>query len=276
MGTQAIKFFLITFLWVSVNVYGDYLKNPYVSDEVWETVQPYFLPYSSKLRPKLDAIFKGKRVIASTESISAAGFTLTETQGTRVTAVRHKELPGYVLKIYPDNRSTRIDWVSWTNRIIGSKLLQKSIKMRKHEKIFKVPKKWIYPLDAEPSPEVVMAKGGRKNFILVVEDVKPYPRKKNWDKWRRLNNKQILKALVDNVQAVGAGDCVRANNLPWCKDGKIALVDTEVYYRWPIRYHPLIEVLNRDMRKYWKKITEGRTEKPDTIIQALSSPDLSS
>lgn len=234
-----------------------YPRNPYVTDEVWSKVSPYFLPTNHAMKPVLDSIFHGKRVNASNESLKEAGFTFTEVQGTQAYVLRHPKIHGYVIKLYPDNKATRVDWVSWTNRIIGTKLLKQSIKAHKYEKLFKVAKKWIYPLPAEPSPSVIVEQGGRKNFILVVEDVKPLSKDKNWAKWRKQNKDNILVALYTVTREVGAGDCVRANNLPWCADGKVAFVDTEIYYRWPINYHPLMEVLNTKMRASWKKISKN-------------------
>lgn len=233
-----------------------YQRNPHVSDEIWEKVSPYFLPLNHAIKPILDSIFNGTRVIASKQTLAEAGFIFTEVQGTQAYVMQHPLIKGYVIKLYPDDKPTRVDWVSWTNRIIGANLLKQAFKIHKCDKIFKVANKWIYPLPAEPSPTTIIEQGGRKNFILIVENVKPLSRRENWAKWRRLKKENILTSLYKVTRRVGAGDCVRANNLPWCEDGKIGFVDTEIYYRWPINYHPLMEVLNKKMQPRWKKITQ--------------------
>ncbi len=237
-------------------IYGEpYLQNPYVDSEVWNNLVQYFLPEEHPIKPILDEIFSQVRVVESLESMQAAGFKLTETQGTRVYAMKHPGIPGYIFKMYPDNKPTRIDYVSWSNRIIGAGLLRDQIHELGHGSMFKVAHKWIYPLPAEPSPpEHLMNQ--RKNFVLIVDNMHILKKKENHRKWRSLKKKKYLRALYAIIRPVGAGDCVRANNLPWSRDGKIAFVDTEIHHRWPIRYHPLVEHLNESMRKFWLKLTE--------------------
>jgi len=241
--------------------------NEYVTEEVWNEVSPYLIPDNHPIKSKLDAIFKNKRVSESCDTLLEAGFIFTPVQGIVCKAMKHKKMKGYVFKIYPDTVETRVDWISWTKRCRGSKLIAESIKKLGYESQFKVSNKWIYPLPPEPSPKM-MSNGGRKNFIVVAEDQHPIGKKYNWSKWRRIQDKKFIKKLMRIVIDSGAGDCVRANNIPWCFDGKVAFIDTEVTERWPVTFQPLLEVMNPKMRKRIPKLVESlggkgfKVEKP--------------
>lgn len=231
-------------------------KGAHISDDVWEAVLPYLMPDNHPIKEKLDAIFQNsERVTESRNSLHKAGFKLAPVQGAVCTAMKHKKIKGYVFKIYTDDQNTRVDWQSWTKRAKGASVLRSTIDYYGYKRLFKVPQKWIYPLPEKPDPQYLM-EGGRKNFILVAEDMHPIGRKDNWDKWKSVNNKDLLKKLFTIIAVTGAGDCVRANNIPWCKDGKIAFVDTEVIYRWPVIFHPFLEVMNKPMRIKVEKIIQ--------------------
>ncbi len=225
-----------------------------MSDEVWEKVSPYLMPDNHPIKAKLDDIFcKNHRITESNTTLNEAGFKLAPVQGAVCTALKHTLIKGYVFKIYTDDRDTRVDWESWTNRAKGAEVLRETIEKYGYKRHFKVPRKWIYALPAEPSPKMILS-GGRKNFILVAEDMHPLSRKDNWNRWKSVQNKDLFRKLITIVGVTGAGDCVRGNNIPWCRDGKIAFVDTEVIYRWPVNFHPIVEVINKNMRNKLKKI----------------------
>ncbi len=267
------RLFLLCLLFCSNILFSEYPLNPYVTQEVREAVTPFFLPENHPIKKKLDSIFYNKRVTANLESIREAGFEPTEVQGVVCLALKHKECKGYVFKVLPDDRKTRVDWECWVRRVKGSKRLRRAILEFGYDKYFKVAKKWIYPLPAEPSPSAEFPPEERKNYILVVENLDPIARKKNWSTWRKNSDENIYKKLIDIVTATGAGDCVRPNNIPWCHDGRIALVDTETTLRWPVNFHPMLEVTNKKMRKRLKKIIKERggsgyiLEKPSKHIQ---------
>ncbi|MEC7839836.1 MAG: hypothetical protein VX777_07335 [Chlamydiota bacterium] len=246
---------IIFFLLLTPKLYS-VAFNPYVSEEVWNEVAPYLMPDDHPIKQKLDKIFQDKRVTESCETLLEAGFVFTPVQGIVCKAMKHKKMKGYVFKIYPDTIETRVDWVSWTKRCRGAKLIRESIKKHGYESLFKVSNKWIYPLPAEPSPKT-MSKGGRKNFILVAEDQHPTSKKYNWSKWRRVRSQEFIKKVMRVVIDTGAGDCVRANNIPWCKDGKVAFIDTEVTHRWPVSFQPMLEVMSPKMRKKFPKLVES-------------------
>lgn len=234
----------------------DYVRNPYVDEAVWESLKPYFVPSDLPLKKKLDAIFlKNERVSESHASLVRAGFQATEVQGIRVLVVKHPDMPGYVFKVLTDEQDSRPDTTSWLSRVQGADKIRSAIVKYGYQKYFKVPRKWIYPLPAEPSPHEIR-EGGRKNFILIAEDMEPYPREKNLKKWAELKDKKLLDALCKVVLETGAADSTKENNIPWCQGGLIAFVDTE-HTGDPnkIRWYRLGKILNKKMKDYWTKIT---------------------
>lgn len=233
---------------------GHYNKSPYVSDEGWNAVQPYLIPENHPIKAELDRIFSASRVTKDRESIAAAGFELTETQGLHVVACKHKKLKGYVIKMYTDLNSLEEDWKKWVNRVEGAKLIREAIEKFGYKNIFKVAKKWIYPLPLDPSPpdEPIYH---RKNFVLVVKDMKLLDHKENHKKYRQEADYKLLKKIFKITELLGLSDTPRANNLAWNKEGKLVFVDTESYHKWPVNYHPLVEFLSKYNRARWKEIT---------------------
>jgi hypothetical protein len=59
-----------------------------------------------------------------------------------------------------------------------------------------------------------------------------------------------LDALFYIIQKHGFWDCAKPDNVPICKDGKIAFVDTQTYHNWPVRFEKLFEVLSPTMLAY--------------------------
>lgn len=234
---------------------GEYERNPYVEEAVWESLRPYFIPWDSPLKKELDAIFlKNERVTKNFESMLQAGFNATEVQGIRALVVKHPKMPGYVFKVLTDEQDSRPDFSSWLSRVRGAEKIQSAVVKYGYQKYFKVPRKWIYPLPSEPGP-LEIREGGRKNFILIAEDVSPYPREQNLKKWRELKDKKVLDALCKVLLETGAADSTKENNIPFCKGGLIAFVDTEHTGDPKIRWYRLGKILNKKMKDYWTKIT---------------------
>lgn len=225
-----------------------------VTDEIWTEVQPYLMPVDHPARQALDDIFSSFRVVANLESILLAGFTLTPQQGCHVHATTHPQLPGYVVKIYPDTHRER-DWFKWVRRCQGAELIRDAIVRFKSGNIFKVPKKWIYVF---PDLFPVEASEGiyPKHFVLVVEDMKILEPKENRKRYRSKSmRRSMLKELVRIIEDLGLHDAIRCANVPFCKDGKLAFIDTESWHRWPVWYHPMKEWLSPSMRKYWDELS---------------------
>lgn len=228
-----------------------YTRPSSVSQEAWEAVFPYLLPENHPAKPFLDATFSATRVTYDNTTLTDAGFRYTPVQGIRATAVRHPDLPGYVLKMYLDTSPhTSCDWTSWLRRITGAEKIRTMIKAKGWDKQFKVARKWIYPLPDDPIPPE-----DGFHFILVVEDMDLLPKEENRDRWYQLNDTRLLRHFFTLIRDLGLRDCARSSNAPWCRDGRIAFVDTESHDKPDIRYYALNSRLNPDMLRYWKKLT---------------------
>lgn len=259
---------LTIFLFLSFSFYlHAYEQNPHVPDDVWKEVKPFLMPEDHPLKKKLDKIFhQNKRVTASKESLMDEGFIPTQVQGAVCLALRHIKYPDYVFKVFPDDKNTRVDWQSWVKRVKGSEKIRKAIQKFHYCEYFKVPKKWIYPLPPEPSPSQIK-EGGRKNFILVVENMHPISKDKNWSLWRRKNDPNFIKRIMKIVLETGAGDLIRANNAPFCLDGKQAFLDTERTETWPIDFQPMKQFLNKKMRLVLHELVKKNGGEGTVIIK---------
>ena len=247
--------FLIVSLIFGTLIGEDYTRNPHVDENTWNLLKPYFLPAEESVKKKLDAIFsRSKRPTESLKTLVEAGFKLTSVQGIRVKVLKHPGIPGYVFKILTDDQDSRPDVSSWLSRVKGAEVIRQAIKELGVQHFFFVPEKWIYPLPAEPSPSI-FKEGGRKNFILIAKNVHPCSRERNVTRWMELSNTKVLDALYAILMKTGAADSIKENNIPWCKNNKIAFVDTEHYHDFAnIRFARLEKVLNPKMKLYWQSL----------------------
>lgn len=242
-------------------LYGLEEKPYYINDEIWNWVKPYFLPSCHELKPCLDKIFSEKRVLASVETLKTAGFkNVHPRRYTGVIVASHPKMPGYLFKMYTDKQSfhkDRPEWQTWLCRIWGTKLIKDKIESLHIENWFSVPEKWLYCV---PNPEY--ANGNRrKDFILVVEKKELVSPRKNTEYWRSdAVTKDRLKSFFYLVTSLGLRDCAKPDNAPFCKDGKIAFIDTEVVGEWPIEYQKLTSVLSLKRKGTWKKLIRQQRE----------------
>lgn len=228
----------------------DYTPSPRVSPEVWEMVKPYLLPSNHPIKPALDRIFSQTRVTANAKSVKRAGFKKPLPRPySHCTVSHHPSLKGYLVKLFTDDQPLLCDHLAWIKRIKGANAVQKSIDKHKFHHFFKVPGKWIYPLPANPPPRNIN-KG--KNFILVVEDMDIYEKQKNYDRWR---GKKMTPQRIDAVWIVmeenGLSDSIRPFNIPFCKDGLQAFIDTEHHHEWPVHYEIMARYLSSSIEQHW-------------------------
>lgn len=236
-----------------------YERPDTASDEAWTAVQPYLLPADKTIKKVLDRIFRASRVVADRDSLIAAGFTLTPNQGLHVVVAFHNDIKGYLVKVVLDkydfnNEGKGEDWQQWIQRIEGEKIIRKGISDLGYKDIFKVPRQWIYPLPNGPQctdDEDYYP----KSFIFIVEDMKLESKEKNAKYYRRLE-KWEMDAIFKITTKYGLSDCCNRNNLPLCKDGRLAFVDTETYNRWPVNYHQMLQYLSDSGKAYWKKLRD--------------------
>lgn len=231
----------------------DYPINPYVPAEVWAAVSPLFLPENHPIKPKLDRMFSSTRVTLTPDTFRRAGFKRFKPgRFSRIMASSHPNMPGYFIKAFSDLEAKVVDWQKLMRRIAGSFAIRECIKRNGLEAHIKVPQKWIYPLPVEPSPPNT-DRYFRKNFILVAEDVQAYSHSENEKKYKRIS-KERLKAFYIVANQEGLWDSCYAFNAPFCKDGKIAFIDTEYFHKWPVPFHKLNRYLSTEMQGYLKHL----------------------
>lgn len=232
-------------------------KPAYISQEVWNTMRPYFLPRDHPVRTKLDKMFCKQRVTANSQTLTEVGFY--GRKGNRAgrfsnaTVACHEKFQGYVLKFFTDD-SAKEDWVQLKKRIDGSISLQAAIERYGWQKWFKTPRKWIYPMPASPAPLIVEGIPV-KGFVLVAEDMLLLKRSQNYMHWRQNMTPAKLDALHTLLQEEGLLDSVYPFNIPFCCDGRIAFIDLEHNHLWPVPFYKLQTYLSSTLQPYWQMIT---------------------
>lgn len=227
-----------------------YAYNPHVPANVWNLLKPVFLPENHPLKPKLDRLFS-KRVTRDESSMRKAGFIDPKPKKYSETVVtQHKDIKGYFFKLFLDNQEEVHDsWEALSNRVMGSLYIQDALDRYDVNHLFCVPKKWMYPLSAEPSPPPSMV---RKNFVVVETAIDIFTGKENNQMWKSpLINPVSLSWLFRIMQELGLNDSPYAFNLPVTKDSKIAFIDTEHHHKWPVPYRNLWQFLSPSMQTFW-------------------------
>lgn len=232
---------------------ADYPYNPHVDVATWDRVKPYFLPIDHPIKTILDTIFQSDRVTLSRENFAAAGFTLNAPKDPGNLVVgKHSLLQGYLVKAYLDNQYA-FEWGNFIGRITGAESIQKCIEKHHYEDLFRVPKKWIYPLPLDPSPPEE-ENYHRKNFILIVEEMPLLDHHQNAKAFKNKITPQILDALYVIIHEEGLIDSVFRGNIPFDSSGKLNFIDTEHHHLSPIPYEHLTRYLSPEMQMYWQNL----------------------
>jgi|694.fasta_scaffold26243_4 hypothetical protein len=236
-----------------------YQKPSAISDATWREVLPYLMPADHPAKPFLDAVTSQYRITAGLPTLEKAGFKpLNPHSRKKMIVASHPDLQGYLIKAYMDVHNLfKQEGLLWKRRVEGARLIQSTIDKHGYNHLFKVPKKWIYPLCLQP-PAVKDPAVFPKHFILIVEDMNIYNRIENREKYRNLQNKEILEALYTVVTEDRLFDSLFLDNIPFCKDGLIAFLDTEYFNaeKKKIKYKKLHPFLSRPMKKYWKTLSK--------------------
>jgi hypothetical protein len=231
---------------------GVYRRPPQVPPEVWERVSPHFLPPEHPIKQQLDKIFKKHRVLDSEKSLAKAGFTGgVIRKWTRLVVAKHPKMKGFVFKAYLDTQHPHRglpEYEFWLKRIEGTRILKEYIDAHHWQDEFKVPRKWIYPL-----PEKPHAKGKYpKNFLLIAEDMDIYSDAENERIWESdLISPTLLDHLFQMITDLGFRDCAKPDNIPFARDGRVALIDTQSFYEPSVAYGRLLHHLNPANKAYW-------------------------
>jgi hypothetical protein len=241
---------------------------PEVSEEIWEQVRPYLLPENHPAWSKLNRIFCNSRATLSPEEFKKAGFRRWRPgRWSRVAASSHPECQEYFIKAYCDTElGIFYDWKKWIHRIKGAQAIRQCIKDNNLQANFKVPHKWIYPLPKRPAPPN-SSRYLRKNFILICENMRILEHSKNEKMYKKHMTRKLMDGLYCILQTCGLYDSVYVFNIPFCKDGRIAVIDTEYHHKWPVPFYKLTKCFSKDLRPYWEKITYKGGRIPDGINQ---------
>ena len=248
MKTRILTILLLAFFSVYLN--AEYERNPYVPEETWNALTPYFLPFDSKEKKILDRIFSKQRILKSREKMTKTGFLLLTPPEHAIVVAKHTKLKHHIIKAYLDESTT--DEAYWfKKRIDGARHVQDYIDRHDYQHIMKVPRKWIYPLPLEPRPEDGST---GKNFILICEkmDIYDFETSRNW--YRKKIPVNTVNAIYLILTDCNLFDSVYADNIPYCKDGRIAFVDTEHYLKnsTPIDLEKFTHYFSSKMQTYWQ------------------------
>lgn len=224
--------------------------------DITQAIHPYELEKNHPVRKHLDSLFRKSRVITSLESLKKAGF---KCQGPRkhtgLIVAKHKKTPGYIYKIYTDVQEfyKRVpEYQLWLLRVEGAKRIREYVALHQWEDLFKVPTKWIYII-----PESSKEANGYyvKYTMLVEEDMRLRSASKNEEMWKGDGiSHDLLHRLYRIITDLGLRDCAKCDNIPFCRDGKIAFIDTQTFDAPPVSYQRLTPKLNRTNRQYWQEL----------------------
>ena len=243
-------------------------ESPEVTDEIWNEVRPYLLPANHPAWPKLNRVFCKSRATQNSETFKRAGFKRYRPgRWSRVSASSHPEFNEYFIKAYCDCEVGIIyDWKKWIHRIKGAETIKACIVKYKLQSDFKVPRKWLYPLPKHPSPPK-NPHYVRKNFILVCENMRIHEHDTNEKMYKKKMTHKLMNELYTVLQVCGLYDSVYCFNIPFCKDNRIAVIDTEYHHKWPVPFRKLNSKFSKEMRLYWEKMTHNGGRIPDGVNQ---------
>lgn len=231
------------------SVEDGYTKPNEISDEVWDAICPYFVPEDSEEKAILDSIFMQRNLLHSRSHLILGGFTILTKAKHKIAVMRHPALPGYVLKVYLEGSDTdEATW--WLKRIYGADGIREKIVEYGYEGILKVPHKMVYPLPHYPESD----RGDYpKHFILLAEEMDILTHKENKDAYAKLMDKERLFAFYTIVSEMKLQESIYIFNAPFCKDGRIAFIDTELCLddTDTVPYKELTNFLSSKMQRYW-------------------------
>lgn len=251
MRTILLVFTLFGFLTSALE--ADFVKPSKMSTEDWESVKPFLLPYNGHLRKKMDKIFSSERVVKNERSLEMNHFYFPHWQGDkRAVVAKHMGIKDYVFKIFLDSQGINEEWRNLVKRVKGAQVIDDFITSRGFHNSFKVPKKWLYVLPESDEPDETVL------FVLVAENVGLKSEEANREKWKSPSLKApFFKQLYTIINELGLLDSLYIDNIPFCRDGKVAFVDTEHHGLTVINYPKLEKYLHRSNRPVWQKLYQN-------------------
>ncbi len=248
---------------------------PDVASDIWDAVRPHLIPDNHPAKPRLDRIFCASRATLDPTHFRKAGFPRNRPgRFSRVMASTHPQLQEYFVKAFADTElGILFDWKKWLHRIAGAHAIRECIHRHGYQAHFKVPRKWIYPLPKHPSPPS-SSRYLRKNFVLVADNVRSVGHANNEQWYKDEISPRVLFELFTIMDEMGLFDSVYAFNVPVCKDGKIAFIDTEYHHRWPVPFYKFNRYLSKSNKKLWTRWANSSKQRPPTGPRARQMQDV--
>ena len=239
---------LFVFLLFPIAIFSQEFPTTLVNEE-WVIIAPYILPDTHPAMPMLDKIFlNGDRPIRTVEALKKAGFKIiTKGHWSDTIIATHPGVEGHFFKLFTEDQAHIYEVGRLYARIKGAELAQAIVDNHGFNKLFKVPRKWFYMLPDDPTPTFGIP---AKRLILVAEDMRLLTKEENYRKW---SASTLSKTLLESVFLVltegGFSDSSYAFNLPFAKDGRIALIDNDKYNKRPIPFHKLFKYLHPKLKR---------------------------
>lgn len=237
--------------------------NPGLDDKTWKRIEPHLLPANHSLKKKLDSIFENTRVTESLETLKKAGF---KTKGPRAWSqtiiATHNSLKDYIIKLFTDSQTGVNEVSKLLERVEGAKLAQNIIDKYKLEKYLKVPKKYLYPIPSVP-PSNPDLRNKAKRFLIIEDKFEIFSKYKNYKMWKSDDmTNEMLDAIFILLSKGKFYDLIYPFNLPFARDKKIAIIDTE-HFGNNVYYHKLDKYMNSRALNHWQLLIKkgGPTKK---------------
>lgn len=246
-------FFCLILLWK-----GLILSLPFpttISPQEWEIIAPLLLPDNHPQKASLDAIFSLGRPIRDLDSLKKAGFSIiTKGHWSDTIIATHSKVDGLFFKMFTEDMAHINEFSRLIARIQGALYAQEIVTKHKWNKLFKIPRKWLYLIPDDPTPIFGIPP---KRMILVAEDMRLLSKKESYLKWRSGSlSKSLLKSVFLVLTEGGFSDSCFAFNLPFAKDGRIALIDNDKFNKRPIPFTKLLKYLHSNRQKYAKTLIQ--------------------
>ena len=230
-------------------------QNPHLSSAMRRKIKTFLLPDAHPLKPALDAIFTAQRATVDDRTLTAAGFNILFSKSRSfIRVVRHPQLPGHLLKLNLDTekhlKKGTPAWVWLTQRCQGAKQVREVI-VKKQISHFQAPRKWLYPLPAEPSPPADRVTH-RQPVVLLVRNMQLVSLEQNLNAWKNKMDRHMLDELYI-VISHAHGTSYRPDNIWLSRNGKFSFIDTEYPNNRPT-FHGISSHLNPQNRLYWEKL----------------------
>jgi hypothetical protein len=225
-----------------------------ISHRTWAEVTPYLMPETHPFKSILDKICRSRRILKSYKSLEKSGFNIIHKQINHgLVVAQHPLLPGYLVKLYLDSYPES-EWPLWVLRAKGAKTIQGLLNKYGYNQYMKVPTKWIYPVPQKRRPRAD-AKTFPKDFILVVKDLDLCHANVSLEKLNKAMTFPCLKALHTMIRVGGLSDS-HVGNIPYSKDGRIAIIDTEYVNVWPVHLEWLTKYFSTLNQNHWNNLSK--------------------